>query len=121
MLLAGCALAALSGLAMPRLLGAGTPFEVLLFLSMELALMGFTFAPMGALLPELFPTAVRYSGASTAYNIGGILGASLAPYLAQRLLDVGGLVYVGDYVTVAALLSFVAILSMKETQGRAFS
>lgn len=120
-LLAGCALAALSGLALPRLLGAGTPFEILLFLSMELALMGFTFAPMGALLPELFPTTVRYTGAATAYNLGGILGASLAPYLAQRLLDLGGLLYVGDYITVAALLSFVAVLSMKETQGRSLA
>ena len=119
-LLAGCAVAALSGLALPRLLGAGTPFEILLFLSMELALMGFTFAPLGALLPELFPTPVRYTGAATAYNLGGILGASLAPYLAQKLLQFGGLPLVGDYITVAALLSFLAVLSMKETQGRAF-
>lgn len=117
-LLAGCALAALSGPALPHLLGDGTSFEVLLFLSMELALMGFTFAPMGALLPELFPTAVRYTGASTAYNIGGILGASLAPYLAQKLLQSGGLIYVGDYISAAALISFLAVLSMKETQGR---
>ena len=120
-LLAGCAAAALSGLALPRLLGAGTPFEILLFLSMELALMGFTFAPMGALLPELFPTRVRYTGAATAYNLGGILGASLAPYLAQKLLDLGGLLLVGDYITVAALLSFLAVLSMKETLGKSIA
>ena len=120
-LLAGCAVAALSGLALPRLLGDGGSFEILLLLSMELALMGFTFAPMGALLPELFPTAVRYTGASTAYNLGGILGASLAPYLAQRLLDLGGLPWVGDYITVAALISFLAVLSMRETQGRSLA
>ncbi|MCW6509761.1 MFS transporter [Lichenifustis flavocetrariae] len=118
-LLAGCAMAALSGLGLPRLLGSGDPFDALIFLSMELALMGFTFAPMGALLPELFPTRVRYTGASTAYNIGGILGASLAPSLAQLLLLRGGLPWVGDYVTVAALISFLAVLSMKETQSSA--
>ena len=116
-LLAGCAMAALSGLGLPRLLGSGDPFDALIFLSMELALMGFTFAPMGALLPELFPTRVRYTGASTAYNMGGILGASLAPSLAQLLLARGGLPWVGDYVTVAALISFLAVLSMKETQS----
>jgi metabolite-proton symporter len=116
-LLAGCAAAALSGLGLPRLLSTGSPFDALLFLSMELALMGFTFAPMGALLPELFPTRVRYTGASTAYNIGGILGASLAPSLAQLLLQRGGLPWVGDYITVAALISFLAVLSMKETQA----
>jgi MFS family permease len=117
-LLAGCAVAALSGLGLPRLLGNGDPFGILLFLSMELGLMGFTFAPMGALLPELFPTRVRYTGASTAYNLGGILGASLAPSLAQLLLERGGLTWVGDYISVAALLSFLAVLSIKETQGK---
>ena len=117
-LMAGCLLAALSGLALPPLLGEGGTFEILLFLSMELALRGFTFAPMGALLPELFPTSVRYTGASTAYNLGGILGASLAPYLAQRLLETGGLRLVGDYVSAAALLSFLAVLSMRETWGK---
>jgi MFS family permease len=85
--------------------------------SMELALMGFIFAPMGALLPELFPTRVRYTGASTAYNLGGILGASVAPSLAQLLLARGGLQLVGDYISVAALVSFLAVLSMKETQS----
>ena len=116
-LLAGCAVAALSGLGLPRLLGTGDPFQALIFLSMELALMGFTFAPMGALLPELFPTRVRYTGASTAYNLGGILGASLAPSIAQVLLQKGGLPWVGDYISVAALISFLAVLSMKETRA----
>ena len=116
-LLAGCAAAALSGLGLPRLLGSGDPGQTLIFLSMELALMGFTFAPMGALLPELFPTRVRYTGASTAYNLGGILGASLAPSIAQMLLQKGGLPWVGDYISVAALVSFLAVLSMKETRA----
>ncbi|MDX7950060.1 MFS transporter [Lichenihabitans sp. Uapishka_5] len=117
-LLAGCAAAALSGLGLPRLLGSGDPFKTLVFLSMELALMGFTFAPMGALLPELFPTRVRYTGASTAYNLGGILGASLAPSIAQVLSQHGGLPWVGNYISVAALISFLAVLSMSETRSR---
>ena len=57
----------------------------------------------------------RYTGASVAYNLGGILGASLAPYLAQRLLEYGGLSWVGYYLTLAAAISFVSIASMKET------
>ena len=61
------------------MLGGGGTGTVLLFLVIELTLMGFTFAPMGALLPELFPTAVRYTGAASAYSLGGILGGSLAP------------------------------------------
>ena len=40
--------------------------------------MGMTFGPMAALLPELFPTEVRYSGASLAYNLASIIGATIA-------------------------------------------
>ena len=114
-LMAASALAAASGFLMPRMLGEGTPGEVLVFLCIELGLMGLTFAPLGALLPELFPTRVRYTGASSAYNLGGILGASLAPFAAQLLLERGGLAWVGYYVTAAAVLSFAAVFSMAET------
>ncbi|GAB7128536.1 MFS transporter [Silvimonas sp. JCM 19000] len=115
-LLLGTALAMASGFAMQPLLGAGSFGPVTLFLVIELFLMGFTFGPMGALLPEIFPTQVRYSGAGIAYNLGGILGASIAPYIAQVLVERGGLSWVGGYVSVAALLSFLAVLSMRETR-----
>jgi metabolite-proton symporter len=114
-LLAASALAGLSGFLMPAMLGRGDAGEVLAFLSIELGIMGLTFAPLGALLPELFPTHVRYTGASSAYNLGGIVGASLAPFLAQLLLERGGLAWVGHYVTAAAAISFLAVLGMKET------
>jgi hypothetical protein len=113
-LLGASALAALVGFALPGLLGGG-PMEVLLLLCLALGIMGLTFAPLGALLPELFPTAVAYTGASSAYNLGGILGASLAPYLAQVLLERGGLPWVGYYVSLAAAISFLSVLSMGET------
>jgi metabolite-proton symporter len=114
-LLASSFIAALLGLALPALLGGGT-FEILLFLSLALATMGLTFAPLGALLPELFPVNVGYTGASSAYNLGGIIGASFAPTLAKVLLDQGGLAFVGYYITAAAVISFLAVLSMRETR-----
>jgi len=101
---------------MQPLLSSGSVVDVAIFLSLELFLMGVTFAPMGALLPELFPTRVRYTGASAAYNLGGILGASLAPYVAQKLVAAGGLGWVGGYVSVAAGLSLLAVLLMRETR-----
>ena len=113
-LLVASAIAALVGFALPALLSGGE-LPALVFLCLALGVMGLTFAPLGALLPELFPTAVAYTGASVAYNLGGILGASLAPYLAQRLLEYGGLSWVGYYLTLAAAISFVSIASMKET------
>jgi metabolite-proton symporter len=116
-LLVSTAVAALSGFAMAPMLGGDTG-TVLLFLVIELGLMGFTFAPMGALLPELFPTAVRYTGAASAYSLGGILGGSLAPYIAQRLVAAGGLPWVGYYITAAAIISFLAVLAMRETRQK---
>jgi metabolite-proton symporter len=114
-LLISAVAAAAVGLAMPALLARG-PGGVLAFLSLALGAMGLTFAPLGALLPELFPTEVRYTGAASAYNLGGILGASLAPSLAQVLETAGGIAWVGYYIAVAAAISFLAIFSMRETR-----
>ncbi|MGE6322049.1 MFS transporter [Pseudomonas oryzihabitans] len=117
--LAASAIAALlSGFAMEPLLTHGSSQAVGLFLALELFLMGMTFGPMGALLPEIFPTRVRYTGASAAYNLGGILGASLAPYAAQQLVEAGGLTWVGGYVSAAAAISLVAVLCMRETRDQ---
>jgi MFS family permease len=113
-LLAGLPLTALSGFALAPLLGAGDAAHALLFLLLALGLMGLIFAPLGALLPALFPAPVRYTGASAAYNLGGILGASLAPFAAQLLLARGGLPWVGLYITAAAAISFVAVLLLRE-------
>ncbi|MBB5456511.1 MFS transporter [Paraburkholderia sp. Cpub6] len=115
-LIVGIIAAILSGFTMAPLLGSGEPLLVLLFLVIQLFLMGVTFAPMGALLPELFPTNVRYTGAGVAYNLGGILGASVAPYIAQVLAAHGGLAWVGAYVSVAAAVSLVGVLCMRETR-----
>ncbi|WP_250450659.1 MFS transporter [Caballeronia sp. ATUFL_M2_KS44] len=115
-LIVGCIAAILSGFAMAPLLGSGNTAYVALFLIIELFLMGVTFAPMGALLPELFPTNVRYTGAGVAYNLGGILGASVAPYIAQLLANRGGLAWVGGYVSAAAAVSLLAVIAMRETR-----
>jgi metabolite-proton symporter len=115
-LLIGLALTSLSGFVFGPLLGSGSIPVITLLLFSELFLMGLIFAPMGALLPELFPTRVRYTGASVTYNLGGIFGASFAPYIAQTLATRGGLSWVGAYLTAAALMSFCAVLAIGETR-----
>lgn len=115
LIVAGSA-ALLSGFLMETMLNSGSTLQITAFLSLELFLMGATFAPMGALLPELFPTAVRYTGAGAAYNLGGILGASLAPYIAQQLVAQGGLSWVGGYISVAAAISLLAAILVHETR-----
>ena len=103
------------GFALAPLVASGSHMQILVFLSLALLLMGATFAPMGAFLPEQFPTAVRYTGAGLAYQLGGILGASFAPAASQWLVDAGGLAWVGYYLSAMAGLSFLAVLCMQET------
>jgi len=114
-LLISSALAVLAGFTLSPLLASGSVVQVTIFLSLALFLMGATFAPMGAYLPEQFPVAVRYTGAGLAYQLGGILGASMAPYISQLLVSAGGLAWVGAYVSIAAAISFVAVLLLGET------
>jgi metabolite-proton symporter len=115
-LIAAGGAAFLSGFLLEPMLSSGSILQITTFLCIELFLMGATFAPMGALLPELFPTKVRYSGAGAAYNLGGILGASLAPYIAQQLVLHGGLSWVGGYISVAAAISVLAAFFLRETR-----
>jgi MFS family permease len=83
-----------------------------------LSLMGLTYGPLGTTLSELFPTAVRYTGSSLAFNLAGIFGASLAPYVATYLATKYGLQYVGYYLTGAAVLTFIGLLATRETRDQ---
>ena len=103
----------------PPLLGSGSPALVMAYLLIGLSLMGLTFGPMGALLPELFPTEVRYTGASFSYNVSSILGASVAPYIATWLQANYGLFYVGVYLAAMAALTLIALLLTHETKHQA--
>ncbi|ELY5871174.1 MHS family MFS transporter [Cronobacter sakazakii] len=100
----------------PPLLGSGSEAMVMAYLLIGLSLMGLTFGPMGALLPELFPTEVRYTGASFSYNVSSILGASVAPYIATWLQANYGLFYVGIYLAAMAALTLIALIATKETR-----
>ena len=104
-------------LCMPLFLGNGTPASVFAFLVIGMALMGMTFGPMAALLPELFPTEVRYSGASLAYNIASIIGATIAAMLSLKINALYGLMGVGIYLAINAFLTLLALLASKETKN----
>jgi len=104
-------------LCMPLFLGNGTPTSVFAFLVIGMALMGMTFGPMAALLPELFPTEVRYSGASLAYNIASIIGATIAAMISLKINALYGLIGVGIYLAINAFLTLLALLASKETKN----
>ena len=103
------------GLVLAPLLTAGTVGAGLTMI-VGLSLMGLTYGPLGTILSELFPTAVRYTGSSLTFNLAGIFGASLAPYVATWLARTYGLQFVGYYLTAAALLTILGILLTRETK-----
>ena len=88
----------------------------MLFLIVGMALTGMAYGPMGAVLPELFPTNVRYSGSGVSFNIASIMGAAVAPFIATWLATTYGVSWVGVYLFAAALLTFIAVLIMRETR-----
>jgi metabolite-proton symporter len=109
-------LIAVFGLFLAPMFTAG-PKGALLMMVLGLALMGVTYGPLGTVVSEMFPTSVRYTGASLAFSMAGILGASLAPYIATWLANRYGLSFVGYYLTASAILSIVGLLMIRETSG----
>ena len=105
------------GIAWVPLLSGGFP-GVMLWLILGFCLMGATFGPMGALLPELFPTNVRYTGSGISYNVSSILGAAVAPFIAVWLWAMadGSPVLVGVYLAVMAAITLVSLIIGKETK-----
>lgn len=80
------------------------------FLALALFTMGFVYGPLGAWLPGLFPARVRYTGASLAFNAGGIIGGGLTPVIAQSLATNYGLAPVGLWLVGACSLSFITLV-----------
>jgi metabolite-proton symporter len=103
------------GLMLAPLIEAGLAGATLAMI-VGLSLMGLTYGPLGTTLSELFPTSVRYTGSSLTFNLAGIFGASLAPYIATYLATKYGLQYVGYYLTGAALLTLVGLFAIHETR-----
>jgi len=103
------------GLVMAPMFTAGTAGAVAMMV-VGMSLVGLVYGPLGTVLSELFPTAVRYSGSSLTFNLAGIFGASLAPYAATYLAKTYGLQYVGYYLTAAAILSLLGLYATRETK-----
>jgi MFS family permease len=103
----------------PATMGTGEKANMglmLLFLCIGMALMGLTFGPMSAVLPELFPTNVRYTGSGISYNVSSILGAALTPFVAVWLARYYGVGSVGIYLSVLGALTFIALCLSRETK-----
>lgn len=91
---------------------------VMALLIIGFSLMGLTFGPMASVLPELFPTNVRYTGSAISYNVSSILGAAVAPFIAVALWGAAGgsPVLVGVYLSAMGVITLVALLISRETR-----
>lgn len=106
------------GLLWTPMLSSGT-LGVMAWLIIGFTLMGMTFGPMGALLPELFPANIRYTGSGISYNVSSILGAAVAPFIAIALWTAGdgSPFWVGCYLSAMGVLTLIALIIGKETKG----
>jgi len=116
-LMGGCMAMVPTGLLLAGFIGSGSLILVFVYLSLILLLMGFVYGPLGDWLPGLFPAQVRYTGASVAFNVGGIVGGGLAPFASEWLAKGYGLFWVGAYLSLAAAISLAALWFAGETRS----
>ncbi len=105
----GAALTMAVGLVYGSGLASGALPVVLITLATALFVMGLVYGPLGAWLPALFPTSVRYTGISIAFNCGGIIGGALAPFAASWLALNGGVAFVGLFLTLAGSVTLAGV------------
>jgi MFS family permease len=76
------------------------------------------YAVQPAIMSEMFPTRMRYSGVSISYQVTSIVAGSLAPILATTWLkNTGSWWPTAVYMLVAAAITLVAALALRETKG----
>jgi MFS family permease len=113
----GLGLAAWSFALFP-LLASGDKALIVLALVVGLVLHGTMYGPQAAMIAELFPTRIRYSGASIAYQATSIVAGSLAPLIALGLYKhYHSALPVSLYVAAACAISGVTALLARETKG----
>lgn len=69
---------------------------------------GLLYGPIGAFIAEQFPTRVRYTGASLAYQGASVVGAGFTPMIASGLVIAGG----GGFALVAAFWMLVMAIGL---------
>jgi metabolite-proton symporter len=91
---------------------------IILAIVIGLVLHASMYAPQAAFITELFPTRIRYSGVSIAYQLTAIFAGSLAPIIALWLYkDLHSSVPVSIYVAIACAISGISALAARETRG----
>ena len=91
---------------------------VIAAISLGLVVHAFMYAPQPAIMAEMFPTRMRYSGVSLGYQVTSIVAGSMAPIIAVWLLDkYASSVPIAIYLAGASLVTLIAVLLSRETKG----
>jgi MFS family permease len=78
----------------------------------------FMYAPQPAIMAEMFPTRMRYSGVSLGYQVTAIFAGSWAPLIGTALLrEYDSWQPIAIYVAAAGAISLVAALILTESKG----
>lgn len=94
------------------------PVTIILAICLGLVIHSFMYAPQPAIMSEMFPTRMRYSGVSLGYQVTSIFAGSLAPIIATAILSgTGSWVGIAIYLAAAAAVTLVAVISLRETKG----
>ena len=118
----GAALTGVWAFAFFKLLDTGATPLVILAIIVGLLGHAAMYGPQAAFLSEMFPTRIRYSGVSLAYQLTSIVAGSLAPIIALAILkSTGSVLGVSIYVGVAGAISLTAALLARETRGKTFA
>jgi MFS family permease len=96
----------------------GGPVTLTIAAAIGGALHGIIVGGMSAFFVELFPTPVRYTGFSVAYQVGSVISGSVAPAIGVALLArFGSTVPVSLYAVAMALPALACVLLHGETSG----
>lgn len=111
------ALTVVWSLAMFPLLDTGSPIAFLIAVTVTLSVYGVANGPAGALLPEMFQSRFRYTGAGLSYNLGGIIGGAIPPILASQIVASHDGIWVGVLLAALSAVSLLCVLALPETKN----
>ncbi|WP_043807653.1 MFS transporter [Rhodococcus triatomae] len=118
-IMASCVAAFGWALVLFPLLDTGSPVAFAIGMFGTLGIFGVAYGPCGALLPEMFATRYRYTGAGLGYNLAGVLGGAIPPLIAAPLAASFGGIAIGVMLAILAVLSFFCTRALVETKDLA--
>lgn len=114
----GAAAAACWGFIAYPMMDTGKYLPVVAAVTLGLVIHAFMYAPQPAIMAEMFPTRMRYSGVSLGYQVTAIVAGSLAPIIAVWLLrQYDSWVPIAGYLAGAALITLISVVFARETKG----